>query len=206
MMSFEFRTKQFCLDRKIPYLVVLAVVFVLVRSAFAQEASPDPFADTRDGGKQHTASGFVCPARIGLFERDAVGEADPGTGADFCAYSALDGVYATVTLTLLDGPYNAASSLAPGFIEQEGTGGKRIAEGVAMIVPAPGMAAMPVYSRTYETAKLEDLHYRVVFTGAQFRNWAVETTIEYADPRDTPVEDAFLHAVYAGAEREILPK
>ncbi len=176
----------------------------IVAPATAQDANPDPFADVRDGGKLHTASGFVCPARIGLFERDAVGEADPETGADFCAYSALDGVYGTIKLTLLDTPYNARTSLAPGFIEQEGTGGKRIAEGMIVIDAKPDAAA--VYTRTYEAAKLEDLHYRVVFAGAQFKNWAVEATIEYADPRDTQVEDQFLHAVFAAAESEIAAK
>jgi len=172
--------------------------------AFAQDATPDPFSDTRDGGKLHTASGFVCPAKIGLFERDAVGEADPSKGADFCAYSALDGVYGTIKITPLDGPYDAKSSLAPGFIEQEGTGGKRISDGLATLAARP--AQVVIYARTYETAKLEDLHYRVVFAGSQFKNWAVETTIEYADPRDTPVENEFLHAVYAAAEGEIAAK
>jgi hypothetical protein len=177
--------------------------FAIVAPALAQDASPDPFADARDGGKVHTASGFVCPAIIGLFERDAVGEADPENGADFCAYSALDGVYGTIKLTPLDGPYNAQSSLAPGFIEQEGTGGKRIAEGTAMLAVKPGTTPLAIYTRTYETAKLEDLHYRVLFAGAQFKNWAVEATIEYADPRDAPVEDQFLRAVFASANNEI---
>jgi hypothetical protein len=172
--------------------------------AFAQDTTPDPFGDTRDGGKRHTASGFVCPAMIGHFARDAVGEHDPATGVDFCAYSALDGVYGTITLVPLEGPYDAKSALAPGFVAQESTGAKRIADGLATL--ATRSAPVVVYARTYETAKLEDLHYRVVFAGAQFRNWAVETTIEYADPRDTAVEDEFLHAVYSAAENEIAGK
>jgi len=177
---------------------------VLAGAASAQDLHADPFSDTHDGGKFHAASGFVCPARIGAFERDAVGESDPGKGVDFCAYSALNGVYGTIRLVPLDGPYNAQSSLAAGFIEQEGLGGKQIADGMAMLGVKPQPVA--VYARTYETAKLEDQRYRVLFAGAQFGNWAVETTIEYADPRDTAIEDRFLHAVYAAARNEIAAK
>ena len=173
--------------------------------ALAQDNS-DPFADLRDGGKLHTASGFICPAKIGLFERDTVGEADPQTGADFCAYSALGGVYGTIKFVLLDGPYNAKTSLAPGFVQEEGTGGKRITDGMMALAAKPGSAAIPVYARTYETAKLEGDRYRVLFTGAQFSNWAVETTIEYTDPRDVAVENEFLRAVYAEAAARIVPK
>lgn len=179
---------------------------MLARPAFAQDASDEAFVDARDGAKLHGASGFSCPAKIGLFERDAVGEADPQDGADFCAYSALDGVYGTITLTPLTGPYDAKASLAAGFVEQEGTGGKRIAEGMANLPTKSGTPVLSIYTRTYETAKLEDLHYRVLFAGAQFKDWAVETTIEYADPRDTPVEEQFLRAVYAAAESEIAAK
>lgn len=187
----------------------LAAGILLVLAAFparAQEAGADPFIDLRDGGKLHTASGFVCPAKIGLFERNATGESNPRTGEDFCAYSALDGVYGTITLKQLDEPYNAKTSLAPGFIEQEDTGGRRIAEGVDMMAVKPHAAPLAIYTRTYETAKLEDLHYRILFSGAQFKNWAVEATIEYADPRDLPVESEFLRAVYAAADSEIATK
>jgi hypothetical protein len=172
-------------------------------SARAQDANTDPFVDSGDGGKLHAASGFVCPRKIGLFERDAFTEADPATGADFCAYSALDGVYGTIKLTMLGAPYDAKASLAPGFIEEEGTGGKRIAEGMVSLATAPGAPPLPVYTRTYETAKLEDDHYRVVFAGAQLKNWAVEATIEYADPRDRAVETEFLRAVYDEAASRI---
>jgi hypothetical protein len=104
----------------------------------------------------------------------------------------------------LDGPYNAQSSLAAGFIEQEGLGGRCIADGMATLGVKPQPVA--VYARTYETAKLEDQRYRVLFAGAQFQNWAVETTIEYADPRDTGIEDQFLHAVYEAARSQIAAK
>jgi hypothetical protein len=182
--------------------IVSAVL--LAPAAFAQEATTDPFTDTRDGGKLHAASGFVCPAKIGAFERDAVGVADIATGADLCSYSALNGVYGSITLVPLHGPYNAQASLAPSFSEQEGVGAKRVADGMATLSAKP--EPVVIYARTYETDRLEDQSYRLVFTGAQFGNWAVETTIEYADPRDTAIEDEFLHAAYTAARSEIAAK
>ena len=67
----------------------------------------------------------------------------------------------------------------------------------------PGNAKLALYTRAYETAKLQDLHYRVLFTGAQFNTWALEVAVEYADPRDTTVEQEFLDAVYTAAQSEI---
>ncbi len=179
-------------------------LFLAAGSFAHSQGVADPFADLRDGGKLHTASGFVCPDKIGLFKRDTVGEFDPQSGVDFCAYSALGGVYGTIRFMLLDRPYNAKTSLAPGFVEEEGTGGKRIADGVIALPAKAG--TVPVYTRTYETAKLEGDRYRVLFSGAQFNNWAVETTVEYTDPRDVAVESEFLHAVYAEAAASIVPK
>ena len=172
--------------------------FALVATAHAQDASPDPFADGRDGGKVHAASGFVCPLKIGRFERDAAG---PDIGADFCSYSASAGVYGTIRLVPLDGPYDAKTSLAPVFVAQEAAKARRIAEGMTMLPLKP--SPVPAYARTYETAALNDQHFRVLFEGAQFGNWAVETTIEYVDPRDAALEADFLHAVYAAAASEI---
>jgi len=120
-------------------------------SALAQDLSADAFTDGPNGAKVHVASGFVCPATIGHFERDAVGQSDVETGADFCSYAALDGVYGTIRLTPLSGPYDPKASLVQDFIEQEGTGGKRISENVVKVAP------LAVFTRTYETAKLEDL-------------------------------------------------
>jgi hypothetical protein len=167
----------------------------------AQSIPGDAFADGKDGAKVHKASGFVCPAKIGLFERDAVGDADPETQTDFCAYSVLNGVYGTIKLTPLTGAYDPKASLAADFTEQEGTGGKEISEKPEVL--AGGAEPLSVYARTYETSKLEELHYRVLFTGAALKNWAVEATIEYADPRDTPLEQDFLHAIYAAAQSQI---
>jgi len=161
----------------------------------------DSFAEGPNSAKLHSASGFVCPQQIGRFERDAVGERDPQTGADFCAYSALDGVYGTVTLVPLRGSYDPKTMLAPDFVVQEGTGGRMVGETTQMLNPKN--AQLAVYTRTYETAKLETLHYRIQFTSAVVGNWAVQVTIEYAEPRDDDAQAMFLNAVYAEAVSKI---
>lgn len=183
--------------------IALGVLALLLVAPFARAQSMpgDAFADGKDGAKVHKASGFICPAKIGLFERDAVGDADPETQTDFCAYSVLNGVYGTIKLTPLAGAYDPKASMAADFTEQEGTGGKEISEKPETLTG--GAEPLSVYARTYETSKLEDLHYRVLFTGAALKNWAVEATIEYADPRDTPLEQDFLHAIYAAAQSQI---
>jgi hypothetical protein len=172
---------------------------LIASPALAQVVAGDTFADGKDGAKIHTASGFACPAKIGLFERDAVGESNPETGEDFCAYGALDGVYGTIKLIPLHGSYDARQAFTADFSEQEGTGGHQVSE-----TTLPASAPLPaIYTRSYATAQLEDLHYRVLFTGAAINNWAVETVIEYAEPRDTADEQEFLHAVYAAAQSQI---
>ena len=181
------------------------MTILIASGAAAQTVAGDTFADGADGAKVHVASRFVCPAKIGPFERDAVGEAEPGTGADFCAYAALDGVYGTIRLVPLHGAYDAKQSMANDFAEQEGAGGKRIDEKNVAMVPESRGSAVALYTRTYETAKLEDLHYRVQFAGAAIANWAVETTVEFAEPRDLPEAQGFLRAVYNSAQREIAP-
>jgi hypothetical protein len=144
-------------------------------------------------------SGFVCPQKVGAFERDAVGEADPEIRSDFCAYGAVGGVYGTIRLTPLSGAYAPTASLASEFEVQEATGGKRIAETSAKLEGAP----LSIYTRTYATAHAESLEYRIVFAGASVRHWAVEATIEYAYPRDAQTEADFLQAVYSAAARQI---
>ena len=131
---------------------------------------------------------------------DAVGERDPKASSDFCAYSALDGVYGTITLVPLAGPYDPKTALAPEFVEQEDIGGKRIGEGT---VKAGGAS---VYARTYETTSLEDLHYRTQFSASAVGNWAVQVTLEYASPRDDAVKQEFLNAVYSGALKTLAAK
>jgi hypothetical protein len=174
---------------------IILFVALLAAPAFAQTAG-DVFSDGPADAKVHK-SGFVCPLHMGTFERDAVGQSDIATGADFCSYAALDGVYGTITLMPVTGTYDPKASMAQDFTEQEQTGGHKIAEGDTKL------GGTTVYTRTYETAKLEDLHYRVQFSGTAINGWAVEVTTEYADPRDTPEEKEFLDAVYAAAPKEI---
>jgi len=177
----------------------------LVQRADAQVVAGDVFADGKDGAKVHVASGFVCPESIGLFQRDAVGESDPETHTDFCAYWALNGAYGTIRILPLTGDYDAKASLAREFAEQEQTGGKMIAESSVGMKPAAG-PPFAVYTRSYETARLEDYHYRVLFSGAAVKTWAVESVIEFADPRDAALESDFLRAVYDDAASDLAGK
>ncbi|HSC61693.1 MAG TPA: hypothetical protein VLC29_10710 [Rhizomicrobium sp.] len=179
-----------------------ALSLCLATPALAQSAT-DPFRDGPGYAKIHVASGFVCPAAIGPFERDAQGEYDVQTGADICSYAALDGVYGTIVLTPLSGPYDPKASLAPQFVEQEGTGGKQIGE--KTIGLGAKSAPLSVFTRTYRTARAESMDYRTLFAGTQIGNWAVEVTMEYADPRDTPAETAFLNAVFVEAAKDMVP-
>lgn len=186
------------------WLPALATLLVIAAGpAFAQDLTADSFTDGPNGTKVHTASGFVCPATIGHFERDAAGQSDVETGADFCSYAALDGVYGTIRLTPLTGPYDPKASLVQDFIEQEGTGGKRISENVVKVAGKGTAEPLAVFTRTYETAKLEDLHYHVLFIGSAVQNWAVEAIIEYASPREDKQAQDFLNAVYSGAEAQL---
>lgn len=187
-------------------IAVAALLIVFGASAAAAEGSTSTyvstvFKDGANGGKIHIASGFVCPEKIGRYIRDAVGESDIDTGSDFCSYYALDGVYGTVTLTPLSGIYNPAQRLEPLFTVQEQIGGKALGEKTVAL--GPKADALSVYTRTYETAHLETLHYRILFTGAAVKNWIVETTVEYAEPRDNEVGKDFLDAVYGAALTEI---
>ena len=177
---------------------IAALLTVLTAApALAQTTDIDVFKDQGDSDKLHTASGFVCPQFIGHFERDAYGERNPSIGADYCAYSGIDGVYGTITLTPLKGPYDAKAALQPEFTEQEGIGGKKIAESTVNI--GGGATPISVYSRTYETAALETLHYRIQFASGTIGAWAVEATVEYATPRDDDKQRDFLNAVFTEA-------
>jgi hypothetical protein len=167
---------------------------------YAQDQA-DPFSDGGNGAKLHAASGFVCPLQIGAFERDAVGERDLRSSSDFCAYSALDGVYGTVTLVPLRGAFDAKAILAPEFVVQEGSGGKMIGETTQTF--GTKSAPLSVYTRTYETTKVATQRYRIQFSSAAVGNWAVQVTLEYADPRDIMIEGDFLNSVYANAIAQI---
>ena len=88
-------------------------------------------------------------------------------------------------LSPLNGPYDPKTALVPEFVEQEDIGGKRIGEGTVKLGGAS------VYTRTYETTSLEDLHYRTQFSASAVGNWAVQVTMEYASPRDDAVKQEF---------------
>jgi hypothetical protein len=163
---------------------------VLIASPALTQDGGDVFTDTANNAKVHVASGFVCPTKIGLFERDAVGERDPKASSDFCSYSALDGVYGTILLTPLTGPYDPKTALVPEFEEQEATGGKVIGEATGKFGGAI------VYMRSYGTSNLGDVHYRVQFAASAVGQWAVQVTMEYASPRDDALKQDFLNAVY----------
>lgn len=174
-------------------------VFAPLAQAPAQDTA-DVFRDGADNAKVHAASGFVCPLAIGRFRRDAAGERDPSEGMDFCAYSGLDGVYGTITLLPLKGPYDPKAALVPDFLEQEHTGGRLAGE-------APmKLAGASVYTRTYGTPGTAELHYRTLFAASAVGNWAVQVTMEYASPRDDVAEKEFLSSVYDAAFRKLAPR
>lgn len=187
------------------FAAAIAFVACGATAALAQSAGSTyvstVFKDGPKGEKIHIGSGFICPDKIGRYIRDAVGESDLDTGTDFCSYYALDGIYGTVSLTRLTGRYNPASSLTSEFVQQEGIGAKKVGEKTLELGPAGDK--IKVYTRTYETAHLETLHYRITFTGAAIKNWIVETTVEYAEPRDDMVKQEFLDAVYDAALKEV---
>jgi hypothetical protein len=168
----------------------IALIATLCASPALAQTAGDVFSDAANNAKVHVASGFVCPTKIGLFERDAVGERDPKASADFCSYSALDGVYGTIVLAPLNGPYDPKTALVPEFQEQEATGGKVIGENTGKFGGAT------VYTRSYGTSNLGDVHYRVQFAASAVGQWAVQVTMEYASPRDDALKQDFLNAVY----------
>jgi hypothetical protein len=177
----------------------LAIVALLAVPAVAQEGGG--FADAPNGAVAHRASGFVCPLKIGIFVRDAAGPRDPDKDADYCAYSALSGVYGTIIVMPLPGNFDPKAALAGEFAVQEGKGGRVIDEAVRSAGPAG--AAIPVYMRTYETARLESLHYHALFASAVVGGWSVQVIVEYAFPRDKDIEAEFLNSVYSAAQRDI---
>jgi hypothetical protein len=170
-----------------------AALTFAVAPAFADD---DAFADAKNGAKQHVASGFVCPQKIGRFERDAVGVRDPQNVKDYCAYSARDGVYGTIVLMPVKSGFDPKEMLAADFVVQEGTGGKKSSENTLQL---GSDGSLSVYARTYDAAKIEAVRYRVLFTCAAVGNWAIEVVAEYGDPRDKDAKNEFLTTVYDSA-------
>jgi hypothetical protein len=182
---------------RLRHLTLAVTGWLAISPVVAQTTNIDAFKDGADEAKVHSASGFVCPLFIGHFERDAYGERAPMLGSDFCVYSSLDGVYGTITLTPLKAAYDPKTALIPEFTEQEGIGGKIVGESTVHI--GGGATPISVYSRTYETAALETLHYRIMFSGGTVGSWAVEATVEFATPRDDEKLRDFVNAVYTEA-------
>jgi hypothetical protein len=176
---------------------VILGVLLLAAPALAQD---EEFSGDAGGAMRHNASGFVCPLKLGAFERDAVGQRTPELGADYCAYSALSGVYGTIVIMPLPKTYDPRAILTPEFTVQEGVGGRVIDESVTNL---GGKDGLPVYIRTYETARFESLQYRMAFASAATGAWAVQVILEYAWPRDKEIETAFLNGAYAMAVKEI---
>lgn len=168
-------------------------------AAYAQPVGMDVFSEGNNGEKIHEGSGFVCPYALGPFVRDAAGETDPERQTVTCNYSTQDGVYGTVTLLPLRSGYEPKASLAAQFEQQQATGGKVVWQGTSTI----GTPPLAVYIRLYQTAKLEELKYTVLYSSSAVKNWVVETTIEYADPRDKPEKDTFFNGIYAAALAQI---
>jgi hypothetical protein len=69
----------------------------------------------------------------------------------------------------------------------------------------PKNAALPVYVRNYETARTETVRYRTLFASAAVGSWAVQVTVEYADPRDKDLQAVFLETAYAAAVSKFTP-
>lgn len=175
-----------------------ATLLVGLTGAYAED-NGNGFRDGPNGTTVHDASGFICPLKIATFERDAAGPRDPEHGADYCAYSGLSGVYGTIIIMPLPSTFDPKAMLAGEFAVQEGTGGHVIDETIRPVGPG----AVPVYLRTYETARLESLHYRTLFASAAVGAWAVQVILEYAHPRDKEIQTDFLNSVYSAALREI---
>lgn len=187
-------------------LPISAFLFTLLFALPALAQEGPVFTDGPGGAAIHAASGYICPAKIGSFERDAVGLNDPETGAVYCTYSALSGVYGTVIVMPLPAVFDPKAVLAGQFRIQESTGGRVLSEEVQAI--GQGDGALPVYRRTYETARLESLYYRTLLASAAVGAWTVQTIVEYSATRDPGSKDGavvseFLNEVYGAALRDL---
>ena len=155
-------------------------------------------------GRIARASGFVCPDRIGPYIRDAAGQSGVSQKRVFCSYYARDGIYGTVRILPLDGQFDGPGLLAGQFSQEAGSGGRIVAQ-TTLSIAAAGRV-LPVFSRTYETSHLENLHYRVSYASAPVRGWVVEVISEYASPRDDATKTVFLDWVYGPGLAALQPR
>lgn len=176
--------------------VLFGVVFWCFGACAAQAQDFDDFSDGPQGTKTHTPSGFTCPAKIGTFDRNAVGIRNPAQGSAYCAYSARDGVYGSVQIAPMRGNFDPKTDMAEDFVAAERAGAHFVSETTISSGP---QAVLPVYTRLYETARTETLRYRTVFACAVIGAWVVRTTVEYASPRDDAQKEAFIASTYATA-------
>jgi len=85
----------------------------------------------------------------------------------------------------LPSPFDPKNVLAPEFRVQEGTDGHLIDEAMQKI------AAIPVYTRSYETARLQSRQYRTLYASAAVGAWSIVAIVEYAHPQDNDMANAF---------------
>lgn len=176
----------------------LSVPVLALGALFSAAEAEESFLSQDNGAALHELSGFVCPAKIGVFELDAYGKRENG---DYCAYSGLSGLYGTVMLHPLPAAYDPAAGLAPEFRKVEGLGGHVVAETVQLV--GPGDAPLSVFLRTYDVARLDALTYRTQFASAAAGAWAVDVIVEYAYPRDKEDQTAFITAIYGEAAKDL---
>jgi hypothetical protein len=181
---------------------------VLVSSTYASaQGTTVALGAFRDGphdGRIARASGFVCPDRVGPYIRDAAGQSGMSEKRVFCSYYALDGIYGTVRILPLKGKFDGPGLLAGQFSQEAGSGGRVVDQKTRSFHAASGL--LRVFTRTYETSHLENLHYRVSYASAPALGWVVEVISEYASPRDDATKAVFLNWVYGPGLATLQPR
>ncbi len=190
--------------RRLLVLWALALVSTALASARGATVALGAFRDGPHDGRIARASGFVCPDRIGPYIRDAAGQSSVSQKRVFCSYYALDGIYGTVRILPLDGQFDGPGLLAGQFSQEAGSGGRVVAQKNLSFAAAGRV--LPVFSRTYETSHLENLHYRVSYASAPIRGWVVEVISEYASPRDDATKTVFLDWVFGPGLAALRPR
>ncbi len=190
--------------RRLLAVFSLALVSTSFAGAHGATVALGAFRDGPHDGRIARASGFVCPDRIGPYIRDAAGQSSVSQKKVFCSYYALDGIYGTVRIQPLDGQFDGPGLLAGQFSQEAGSGGRVVSQKTLSFAGAGKV--LPVFSRTYETSHLENLHYRVSYASALVRGWVVEVISEYASPRDDATRTEFLKWVYGPGLAALLPR
>jgi hypothetical protein len=182
----------------------LALAGSTLASAHGATVALGAFRDGPHDGRIARASGFVCPDRVGPYIRDAAGQSALSQKRVFCSYYALDGIYGTVRILPLAGKFDGPGLLAGQFSQEAGSGGRVVAQKTRSFPAASG--ELRVFTRTYETSHLENLHYRVSYASAPALGWVVEVISEYASPRDDATKKVFLNWVYGPGLTSLQPR